>query len=223
MAVTLRLRRLGRKKLPVYSVVATDSRNARDGRFIEDLGRYEPLQQPARVEFKQDRVLYWLAQGAQPSDTVRNLLSKQGMLLAHSLRMKGKSEEEVNEAILAHQARHAEKAGLDKTMTPAARRAAALEEERKRVEQEEAEAARQRAEEEARAKAEAEEARRKQAEERERAAAEARAAQEEANKAQAEQETPAAEAAAEAPAPAAPEGEGAANVQPEEETKEGEA
>ena len=74
MAVKLRLRRMGRKKRPIYGLVAADSRSPRDGRFIEDLGRYNPLAEPATVELKRERVLYWLDQGAQPSDRVKSLL-----------------------------------------------------------------------------------------------------------------------------------------------------
>ncbi|HEY5564801.1 MAG TPA: 30S ribosomal protein S16, partial [Rhodothermia bacterium] len=69
MAVKIRLKRMGRRKAPVYAIVATDSRSPRDGRYIEDLGRYYPVKQPAEVSFDADRVNYWLDQGAQPSDT----------------------------------------------------------------------------------------------------------------------------------------------------------
>ena len=87
MSVKLRLRRLGRKKLPIYSLVAADARSPRDGRFIEDLGRYEPLNEPVSVRLNEDRILYWLREGAQPSHTVRNLLSEQGVMLRlHLLR-----------------------------------------------------------------------------------------------------------------------------------------
>jgi small subunit ribosomal protein S16 len=161
----LRLRRMGRKARPIYSVVATDSRSPRDGRFIEDLGRYSPLQEPAAVSLNQERVLYWLGQGAQPTDTVRNLLSKEGLLLAHSLRRKGKTEEEIQTALQEHQARRAAKVGTVK-LTAAQRRQQALEAERKRVAEQEAELAKQRAQADAEAKRQAEEAQRRAAEER---------------------------------------------------------
>ncbi|RMF51827.1 MAG: 30S ribosomal protein S16 [Bacteroidetes bacterium] len=202
MAVKLRLRRMGRKKRPIYAVVAADVRSPRDGRFIEDLGRYRPLTEPATVELKADRVLYWLQQGAQPTETVRSILSREGLLLALHLRRKGASEEEIQQAVEAHRARLAEKLQQQVKMTPQERRRQALEAERKAAEEREAEEARKRAEAEAKAKAEAEEARRKAAEERARAAAEAQAAQEAANQAQAEADAAAAETAAEAEAPA---------------------
>ncbi|MDH7514768.1 MAG: 30S ribosomal protein S16 [Bacteroidota bacterium] len=93
--VTLRLQRRGRKKLPVYKIVATDSRAPRDGRFIEAIGRYEPLREPAVIEINRDRVRYWLSVGAQPSDTVRSLLRREGVYLEMHLERKGKSPEEI--------------------------------------------------------------------------------------------------------------------------------
>ena len=77
MAVKLRLKRMGAKQKPFYRVVAADSRSPRDGRFIETVGTYNPIKEPAEVTFKEDRVMYWLSNGAIPTDTVRNLLSKQ--------------------------------------------------------------------------------------------------------------------------------------------------
>lgn len=193
MSVKLRLRRLGRKKLPVWSVVAADSRRARDGRFIEDLGRYEPLAEPSRVDLKIERIHYWLSQGAQPSHTVRDLLSREGILLEHHLRLKGTSEEEIETAVSTHRERRFEKLGASVKDTPRARRLKALEEEKERVAKEEAEAARLRAEADAKARKQAEEAKKKAAQERADAAAEARKEQEKANVAQAEDdETPAA-------------------------------
>ena len=80
MAVKLRLIRMGAKKAPFYRIVAADSRAPRDGRFIELLGTYDPRTNPAKVTIKEEEVLKWLNNGAQPSDTVRNLLSKQGIM-----------------------------------------------------------------------------------------------------------------------------------------------
>lgn len=80
MAVRLRLKRMGAKKSPFYRIVAADSRAPRDGRFIEQLGTYDPRQNPAAVVLKRDEILSWLSKGAQPSDTVRNILSKQGIM-----------------------------------------------------------------------------------------------------------------------------------------------
>ncbi len=80
MAVKIRLKRMGSKKNPFYRVVVADSRAARDGRFIEEIGTYNPLTQPAEVKIKEDRALDWLLKGAQPSDTVRSLFSKVGIM-----------------------------------------------------------------------------------------------------------------------------------------------
>ena len=80
--VKLRLARQGRKKVPIYKIVATDSRSRRDGRFIESLGQYRPSNEPGqKVQLNEERTMYWLGVGAQPSDTVRSLLSKEGILL----------------------------------------------------------------------------------------------------------------------------------------------
>ena len=76
----LRLKRMGRKKAPFYRIVAADSRMPRDGRFIEQLGTYDPSKSPAAVTLKKEEILRWLSNGAQPSDTVRNLLSKEGII-----------------------------------------------------------------------------------------------------------------------------------------------
>lgn len=78
--VKIRLRRMGAKKRPFYRIVAADSRNARDGRFIELLGTYDPNMDPPIIKVKRDRVEYWLGTGAQPSDTVRGLLKVEGFL-----------------------------------------------------------------------------------------------------------------------------------------------
>ncbi len=117
---------MGRKQRPLYGVVATDSRNPRDGRFIEDLGRYNPLSEPAEVSLKEERVIYWLGQGAQPSDTVRSILSKQGLMLAFQMSCKGVADEAIAEAMSAHRARHAEIAKASTKMTSKDREREAL-------------------------------------------------------------------------------------------------
>jgi small subunit ribosomal protein S16 len=76
MAVSIRLRRMGRKKQPHYRIVVAESEFARDGRFVESLGFYKPLTKPARLVLDLGRVDHWIGQGAQPSDTVRSLISK---------------------------------------------------------------------------------------------------------------------------------------------------
>ncbi|MDD5604036.1 MAG: 30S ribosomal protein S16 [Eubacteriales bacterium] len=80
MAVKIRLKRMGAKKNPFYRVVVADSRNARDGRFIEEIGTYDPLAEPAKIEIDKDKALSWIGKGAQPTDTVRNLLKRTGAL-----------------------------------------------------------------------------------------------------------------------------------------------
>jgi small subunit ribosomal protein S16 len=95
--VKIRLQRRGRKKLPIYKIVAADSRYPRDGRFIEALGNYEPLKTPAHIELDEERALYWLQVGAQPTDTARSLLSETGLMLRFHLMRKGKSEAEIAE------------------------------------------------------------------------------------------------------------------------------
>jgi small subunit ribosomal protein S16 len=76
MPVKLRLMRMGKKKQPMYRVVAADSRSPRDGRFIEILGTYEPLADPSRVKIDRDKVAKWIGNGAQPTDRVARLLSQ---------------------------------------------------------------------------------------------------------------------------------------------------
>ena len=77
MAVKIRLARGGAKKKPFYRIVVADSEAKRDGRFLEIVGTYDPLKDPATVTLKQDRVGYWLGEGAIPTDTVRDLLKKE--------------------------------------------------------------------------------------------------------------------------------------------------
>jgi small subunit ribosomal protein S16 len=76
--VKIRLRRMGAKKNPFYRIVVADSRDSRDGRFIEELGTYDPLADPAQVKVDLERAKYWISSGAQPTDTVRALLKKAG-------------------------------------------------------------------------------------------------------------------------------------------------
>lgn len=80
MAVSIRLRRMGAKKRPFYRVIATDSRMPRDGRFIEELGYYHPIEKPAKVSLDEERVFYWLGNGATPSNTVSALFKEVGLL-----------------------------------------------------------------------------------------------------------------------------------------------
>jgi small subunit ribosomal protein S16 len=80
MAVKIRLRRTGAKKQPSYRVVIADSRKASDGQFIEIIGHYNPRREPPEVVIKEDRALWWLGRGAQPTDTTRSLLRRAGIL-----------------------------------------------------------------------------------------------------------------------------------------------
>ena len=134
MSVKLRLRRIGRKKIPVYSIVAADQRNARDGRYIEDIGRYFPLREPAEVRLEEDRALYWLENGAQPSDTVRSILRRRGLLLHHHLKKKGESPGEIETAVEEFRERMAEQ-GEEVKIAVGARGQDPLERERERAEE----------------------------------------------------------------------------------------
>ena len=78
--VKLRLQRYGSKKCPFYRIIATESGNPRDGRFIEIIGTYNPLTNPVEVKVDEEKALAWLNNGAQPTDTVKNILSKQGII-----------------------------------------------------------------------------------------------------------------------------------------------
>jgi len=99
LAVKLRLRRMGKKKQPIYKIVAADARSPRDGKFIEDLGLYNPLTKPHTVNLKEERVNYWLSNGAQPTDTVRSLLRQKGITLKKELQKRGLSEEKIAEEL----------------------------------------------------------------------------------------------------------------------------
>ncbi|MDD6063005.1 MAG: 30S ribosomal protein S16 [Acutalibacteraceae bacterium] len=80
MAVKIRLRRMGAKKAPFYRVVVADSRYPRDGRFIEEIGTYNPLMEPAEVKIDAEKAQQWIKNGAQPTDTVKALFKKNGIL-----------------------------------------------------------------------------------------------------------------------------------------------
>ncbi len=77
--VKVRLKRIGAKKKPFYRIVIADSRSPRDGKFIETVGTYDPRKDPSEVTLKAERIRYWLDQGAQPTDTVRSILKKNGV------------------------------------------------------------------------------------------------------------------------------------------------
>ena len=99
MSVKLRLRRMGKKKQPIYKVVAADARSPRDGKFLEAIGHYNPLTNPHSIEINEDRANYWLNCGAQPTATVKSLLNQTGILLKRELVKKGLSEDKVQAEI----------------------------------------------------------------------------------------------------------------------------
>ena len=109
LAVRIRLRRMGRKKRPFYRIVAADSRSPRDGRFIETLGTYNPLEEPARVEIQEDRIFYWLQNGAQPTQTVKNLLRRKGVWLKWDLMKHGAAPEKIEEEFKKWEVLHLER------------------------------------------------------------------------------------------------------------------
>ena len=80
MAVKIRLRRMGAKKAPYYRIVVADSRYPRDGRFIEELGYYNPLTDPATIKINEEQAKKWIADGAQPTETVRSIFKKSGII-----------------------------------------------------------------------------------------------------------------------------------------------
>src|SRR5882672_8567631 len=87
MAVKIRLARRGRKKLARYDVIVADTRSPRDGKFIEKIGTYDPLTVPATINLNEDRAFEWLMNGAQPSDTVKAMLSYRGVMLKKHLQI----------------------------------------------------------------------------------------------------------------------------------------
>lgn len=99
MAVKLRLRRMGKKKQPIYKVVAADARSPRDGKFLEAVGIYNPLTNPHTIDLKEERINYWLDKGAQPTDTVNSLLKQKGINLKRDI-AKRKLPQEKAEALL---------------------------------------------------------------------------------------------------------------------------
>ena len=93
--VKLRLKRMGKKDFPVYKIVAADSRSPRDGKFIDAVGLYDPKTHPMTIDVKEERVIYWLKNGAQSTPTVRSLLRRKGITFKFHLMKKGLSKEEI--------------------------------------------------------------------------------------------------------------------------------
>ncbi|MBI1806886.1 MAG: 30S ribosomal protein S16 [Ignavibacteria bacterium] len=90
--VKLRLRRVGKKKQPIYKIVVANSQSSRNGKYIEAVGQYNPLINPIVIEVKEDRLFAWLKRGAQPTDTLRSLLQRKGLWLKWGLMKKGADE-----------------------------------------------------------------------------------------------------------------------------------
>lgn len=80
MAVKMRLKRMGSNKKPFYRIVVADSRSPRDGKFIEEIGYYNPVSQPKQIKINDEKAIKWLSNGAQPTDTVKSLLTKEGIM-----------------------------------------------------------------------------------------------------------------------------------------------
>ena len=97
MAVKLRLRRIGKKKQPFYRIVVTDSRIARGGKYIEKIGHYNPLVDPPDILINEERTFLWLGRGAIPTDTVKSLLSKKGILLRWHLMRRNFPQDRIDE------------------------------------------------------------------------------------------------------------------------------
>ncbi|MCC6550080.1 MAG: 30S ribosomal protein S16 [Ignavibacteriaceae bacterium] len=118
MAVKLRLRRMGKKRQPYYKLVAADSRSPRDGKFLEAVGIYNPMTQPHQLEISEDAAIKWLQNGAQPTDTVKSLLSQKGIMLKYDLLKRGLTPEAI-EAEVANWQRLKEAAAANKTVKKA--------------------------------------------------------------------------------------------------------
>jgi len=125
LSVKLRLRRMGNTNRPFYRVVAIDSRNRRDGRALEELGHYDPLKRPAAVLLKEEAIFAWLRRGAEPSDTVRELMRTKGMLLKWELLQKGVSAEEATRQVAAALDKQVPRAKRQRPSKKAAAKAAA--------------------------------------------------------------------------------------------------
>ncbi|MBD3165730.1 30S ribosomal protein S16 [bacterium] len=102
MSVTIRLTRLGRKKRPFYRIIAVDSRRRRDGAYLEKIGYYDPVARPAIVEVDHDKALKWLNRGAKPSDTVRSLFRREGVMMRWDMSKRDYTQEQIEEAVKAH-------------------------------------------------------------------------------------------------------------------------
>jgi len=112
--VKLRLKRMGKKNQPIYRIVAADARSPRDGRFIEEVGFYDPNKEPMMIKLKETKVVKWIKDGAQPTDTVKSLLKRAGLAYKLNLIKRGFDEAKINEEMLKFEAGKDEKAKKDK-------------------------------------------------------------------------------------------------------------
>jgi small subunit ribosomal protein S16 len=121
--VKIRLRRIGKKKQPIYKIIVADSQTARSGKILEAIGQYNPLVNPIGIEVNETRLFAWLKRGAQPTDTVRSLLQRKGLLLKWRLLKKGADDATIAAEMEKWQALQAEK--LSRESERKARRKAA--------------------------------------------------------------------------------------------------
>ncbi len=112
--VKLRLKRMGKKNIPIYKIVAADARSPRDGRFIEAVGFYNPNTEPMTIELQEERILYWLKNGAQPTATVRSLFKREGLLMKVRLMKAKVTDERLNEEMQKFVESRSTKAVTDK-------------------------------------------------------------------------------------------------------------
>ncbi|MBP9115331.1 MAG: 30S ribosomal protein S16 [Acidimicrobiia bacterium] len=134
MSVKIRLARVGRKKVPMYRVVVADERSPRDGRFIEILGQYQPLEDPSMVNFKEDRALEWLSKGAQPTETVEKLLKVTGIWEKHTATLAPKKVKNIRVSKSSAKKAPAKKAPAKASAKPVEKKASSKEVDPKAVE-----------------------------------------------------------------------------------------
>lgn len=156
--IKIRLQRKGRIRRPIYHIVVADSRSPRDGRIIEQVGRYDGVTEKKETVLNEDRILYWLETGAQPTDSVRKILRQEGLLYKRHLVMWGKTEEEIEAALTEWRAYRDSKTGEEVTRKEQVQASLAAEEKavKEQVAEKAAEAAKELAAEEAAAEAEEE-------------------------------------------------------------------
>ena len=112
--VKLRLKRMGKKKQPIYRIIAADSRSPRDGRFIEEIGFYDPNKEPMVIKLKEDKVVKWINNGAQPTDTVKSLFKRSGLSFKLNLKKRGFDETKITEEMQKFEASKDEKLKREK-------------------------------------------------------------------------------------------------------------